>query len=225
MTNGWIKLHRQFTDWEWYTDINVKVVFLHCLLSANHELKKWRGVEIKQGQFITSLEHLAIEVGLTIQQVRTALKKLKSTSEITCETTSQYSIITINKWNEYQTDNTQDNKQITNDKQTSNKRVTTNKNDKNDKNNNKHIYGEFKNVKLTDEEFGKLKEVYQSKLNDAIEVLSSYLESKGDKYKSHYAVLGKHNWVYKKIFTENKSFSNNRDELIERIKKNDRSEQ
>lgn len=60
-------------------------------------------------------------------------------------------------------------------------------------------YGEFNNVKLADDEYNKLKELYANKLDDAINILSSYLASKGDKYKSHYAVLGKHNWVYKKI--------------------------
>ena len=40
---GWIKLHRQILDWEWYDDINVKVLFLHLLLTANYEDKKWQG--------------------------------------------------------------------------------------------------------------------------------------------------------------------------------------
>lgn len=72
--------------------------------------------------------------------------------------------------------------------------------------NNKNKYGEFNNVKLTETEYTKLKDIYKDNLNEAIEILSSYLASKGDKYKSHYAVLGKHNWVYKKI-NENKKES------------------
>ena len=53
----------------------------------------------------------------------------------------------------------------------------------------KRSYGEFKNVKLTDEEVNKLKdrfpESYEGKIND----LSFYIESKGAKYKSHYATI------------------------------------
>ena len=61
------------------------------------------------------------------------------------------------------------------------------------------LLGEFKNVKLTEEELKKVVENYQWYFEDAIEALSSYLEFKGDKYKSHYAVLGKTNWVWRKV--------------------------
>lgn len=59
--------------------------------------------------------------------------------------------------------------------------------------------GEFKNVKLTKEQVKKLIINYDWYFEDAIETLSSYLESKGNRYKSHYAVLSKHNWVWNKV--------------------------
>lgn len=141
---GWIKVHRKLVDWEWYNDINVKVVFLHLLLTANHKEKQWKGQTILRGQKLTSIEHLADDVGLTIQQTRTALKKLKSTHEITIKTTNKNTLITIEKFNNYQfeidEDNKQNNKQfnnlITNNQQTNNKQITTNKNEKNDNNDN-----------------------------------------------------------------------------------------
>ena len=141
--DGFIKLHRKFIEWEWYTDNNVKILFLHLLLSVNHKDNKWRGQLVKKGSFITSYEKLAIATNLTIQQVRTALNKLKSTGEITYKSTSLNSIITINNWDEYQENNKQNNKQITNEQQTNNKRITTNKNDKNDKNNICAFFSEF----------------------------------------------------------------------------------
>lgn len=141
---GWIKVHRKLVDWEWYNDINVKVVFLHLLLTANHKEKQWKGQTILRGQKLTSIEHLADDVGLTFQQTRTALKKLKSTHEITIKTTNKNTLITIEKFNNYQfeidEDNKQNNKQfnnlITNNQQTNNKQITTNKNEKNDNNDN-----------------------------------------------------------------------------------------
>lgn len=56
-----------------------------------------------------------------------------------------------------------------------------------DNNNNIYnIYGEFKNVKLTDDEYKKLEE---KNLLPYIEKLSSYIASKGKRYKSHYATI------------------------------------
>ena len=58
----------------------------------------------------------------------------------------------------------------------------------------KHKYGEYKNVLLTDEELQKLKEEYPD-YEERIERLSSYVESVGKKYKSHYATI--RNWARK----------------------------
>ena len=50
----------------------------------------------------------------------------------------------------------------------------------------KKSYGEFNNVLLTDEEYAKLE---KSNLLTYIDTLSSYIASKGKKYKSHYATI------------------------------------
>ena len=52
----------------------------------------------------------------------------------------------------------------------------------------KKAYGEFENVLLTDEEYNKLQNQFTD-LAQRIERLSLYIESKGAKYKSHYATL------------------------------------
>lgn len=132
---GWVKIHRKLLDWEWYKDNNVKIVFLHLLLVANHTEQKWKGKTILRGQKITSIEHLANETNLTVMQIRTALKKLKLTNEITMKTTNKNTLITIEKYNEYQIkdneNNKKDNKEITNKQQTNNKQITINKKEKN----------------------------------------------------------------------------------------------
>lgn len=55
-------------------------------------------------------------------------------------------------------------------------------------------YGEFQNVKLSDEEFEKLKNRFHD-YQKRIENLSYYIKSKGDKYKNHYATIL--NWARK----------------------------
>ena len=52
----------------------------------------------------------------------------------------------------------------------------------------KHKYGEYKNVLLTDDELEKLKDKFPD-WQDRIERLSLYIESKGTRYKSHYATI------------------------------------
>jgi len=132
MDNGWVKAHRKLIEWEWYDDSKMVHLYLHCLLKANHKPNKWRGIVIESGQFVTSYSKLSCELPMTVQQIRTSLNKLKSTSEVTIKSTSKYSIISITNWDSYQQDNKQTNKQITNEQQSNNIQVTTNKNEKND---------------------------------------------------------------------------------------------
>ena len=133
--DGWIKIFRSMLEWEWYDDTNVVRLFLHLLLTANYEPKKWHGQRIERGTLITGRIALAEETHLSEQQVRTALKKLESTGEITIKATNQYSVITICNYDKYQiVDNSEqptnqptDNQRITNEQPTNNQRITTTK--------------------------------------------------------------------------------------------------
>ena len=127
MSDAFVKLYKKMLEWEWYDDINTKVVFLHCLLKANWKSTSWHGISLEAGQFVTSLQNLADETHLTIQQVRTALLHLQSTGEITSKQQPKCRVITVNNWNEYQGDNRQSNKRITVKQQASNRQSTTDK--------------------------------------------------------------------------------------------------
>lgn len=58
-----------------------------------------------------------------------------------------------------------------------------------EKDKDKDIYGQFKNVYLKADEVAKLKEQFGQEFEHKIENLSNYIAMKGDKYKSHYAVI------------------------------------
>lgn len=143
---GWIKLHRKILNSDMYRSLNSKQrdVMITLLLMANHKTKRWEHdgkiYEAKPGQMVTSLksiqENCASDV--SIQNIRTALDKLKSWGFLTWESTNKNRLVTIINWAVYQGDeddaNKQSNNQLTSHQQTTNNQLTTNKNEKNDKN-------------------------------------------------------------------------------------------
>lgn len=104
--DGFIKIHRKITKWQWYTDATVSRVFIHLLLLANHEDNMWRGVTVKRGQLITSYRHLAADLGLSADSVHRAVKKLESTGELSTKPNARYTIITLFNYNHYQLNRT-----------------------------------------------------------------------------------------------------------------------
>ena len=62
----------------------------------------------------------------------------------------------------------------------------------------KKPYGELRKVLLTDEEHAKLSDAYGDRMAAAIEILDTYLASKGKRYASHYAVMKRNGWVWEK---------------------------
>ena len=144
---GWIKLHRKIEDWEWASNPIILALFIHLLLMANYEEKKWQGILIPVGSFITSIAKLSVIVGVSQQKMRTALKKLESTGEIAMKSTNRFTMITICKYDSYQskedTEQQTDNKQITNKQQTNNKQITN----KQQTNNNNIRNKEYKNIR------------------------------------------------------------------------------
>lgn len=129
--DGYLILYRSFLTWEWYSTPVVKDVFLHCLFKANYKDQNWKGQIIKKGQFVTSLDHLSKELGLSVQQIRTSLIKLEKTQNITRTSTSRNTIITVVNWHKFHKLQQTNNKQITNKQQQLNKGNKENKRDSN----------------------------------------------------------------------------------------------
>ena len=138
MDNGWIKLHRKIKWWEWYKDNNTKSLFFHLLVEANHNPQKWRGHLIDNGQAVVGRKQLSKDLGISEQSIRTSIKRLKSTSEITIKSTNKFSIITIVNWEQYQgkpqKSTSKPTSTLTINQPATNQQLTTNKNNKNNKN-------------------------------------------------------------------------------------------
>ena len=102
MDEGYIKLFRSMKSWQWYQDSNTKVVFLHLLLSANWEDSYFGEYFIPKGSLVTGYPKLSSQLGISIRNVRTAIKHLKKTGEVTVKVTNKFSIITIENWEKFQ---------------------------------------------------------------------------------------------------------------------------
>lgn len=183
---GWVKLHRQFKEWEWYDKSETVHLFLHCLLKANHKDKMHRGTLVKAGTFLTSRDILSKELGLSVRQIRTSLNRLKKTNELAIDSSSKGTVIKVVKYNYYQLEPSKKT-----DKSPAKAQLKpSNKNDKNDKN--KIIYRSFGHLTLYEEDFIKLRNDY-SEIQIA-EVLDSIENFKQNtKYKSLY--LTAKNWL------------------------------
>jgi hypothetical protein len=124
---GWIKLHRSIKEWEWYSDLKTRSLFMHLLISVNWKDGNFRGKNIYRGQIVTSYSKLASESGLTFQNVRTCLKNLMLTGEVTCESTNDFTVVTLTNYGLYQSDSEEATSQVTseltNDQQSTNTRT------------------------------------------------------------------------------------------------------
>ncbi len=189
--NGWIKIHRKFLDWQWFDKPEAVKLFIYLLLRANHKDGYWQGHEIKKGQFITSAQTISNDTKLSLQTIRTLLKKFELTNEIVVKSTNKFTMLTICKYECYQDENDTTNKQLTNKQQTTNKQLTTNKNDKNNK---EYIYREFGHLILTKDDYNKL--IQKNTPEEVEQVLNQIENFKGNnKYKSLY--LTANNWLQK----------------------------
>jgi hypothetical protein len=70
MQQGFVKIHRELTSWEWYHDLPVTRLLVHLILTSTHKDKKYLGVLLKAGQRVISTSGLATESGLSVKQVR-----------------------------------------------------------------------------------------------------------------------------------------------------------
>jgi len=135
MHRGYIKYWRKIKEWSWYKDSNTKSLFLHLVAEANHKPFTFMGHSVERGQIACGRRQLSIDTGLSEQSVRTSIERLKSTSDITSKSTSNFSIISIVNYDQYQSKSTSK----TTSKHTlaqpaPNQRLTTIKELKNEKN-------------------------------------------------------------------------------------------
>ena len=201
--SGFIKLHRNILNWEWYDDINTARLFIHLLLTVNYRDQTWHGIEIKRGSRVTSYRTLSEETKLSVQEIRTSLNHLISTQCVTRSAASKFTVISVLNYDYYQestrflTRSQQDaNKVLTSSQQ----QIKNNKNIKNKKNirsegeaspkspSSPNTYGRYKNVLLSHEEMEQLQGEFPD-WEQRVERLSEYMAQSGRTYQNHLATI------------------------------------
>ncbi|KRO07390.1 hypothetical protein IV59_GL001779 [Paucilactobacillus hokkaidonensis] len=101
---------------------------------VNYQAKQWewqgQKFEVQPGQFITSIESIKENAGknISIQNVRSALKRFEKLNFLTNESTKTGRLITVANWGKYQSEETNPTKKATKTQQRPNKDLTPTKN-------------------------------------------------------------------------------------------------
>ena len=130
---GFIKIDKKILEWEWYKDEHTKNFFFHCLLKANSKDERFKGIVIERGQFIASLSVLSDELFLTVNELRTAIKHLKTTGEITVKTYPKFSVFTVVNYDLYQCESQANHRQTTGKPQANHRLLVATEKEKEDK--------------------------------------------------------------------------------------------
>ena len=102
MTEGWIKIYYKMLDWEWMDDPYVVTLWVRILLNANQKERKWHGLTVKRGQWLTSVHHIAEQTGWSRNTIKRILRILEQSNQITVETSNNGVLITVTNYGKYQ---------------------------------------------------------------------------------------------------------------------------
>jgi DnaD/phage-associated family protein len=135
MNEGYIKLYRKILENPIIMkDTEHLALWIYILLNATHkEMKVIFGNNtkiLKPGEFITGLKKISIETNIEIHKVDRILKLFKSEKQIEIQTCTKGRLISVLNWEEYQSNEKQNEKQMRNERETNEKRVRTNKNER-----------------------------------------------------------------------------------------------
>lgn len=210
--DGWVKLYRKTQKSDMYKNLNSvqRDVMINCLMLANHKENKWEWngeiFEAEPGQFITSLSSLkeVCAKDVSIQNIRTALKKLERWDFLTNKSTKSGRLITIVNWGKYQgldcEVNKDNNKELTKNQQSTNKELTTNKNDKECLKNDKELNNIVPKAEI-EKIFNSLSDYWKP-------IFKDYIDIYRQKNKTKKITVNKHLRLLKELKTilKNKSF-------------------
>ena len=103
---GWISIHRKITkNWIW-DNAEYFRAWIYLLMKANHSEKNWhinnRVINIKRGEVVTSLQHMADDLGWSKSKVNRYLKRLENDTMVVTKATRNATHLSICQYETYQ---------------------------------------------------------------------------------------------------------------------------
>lgn len=95
LTNGYIKEYRSLLSWGWFKDPFTAHLWEYLRLAANWDEAVFKGKPVRRGELVTSYPAMAEATGMSVQNVRTAIRHLKQTGEIEMKSFRDFSIVMI----------------------------------------------------------------------------------------------------------------------------------
>lgn len=124
MNQGYVKMWRKSLDSACFQNDHLWRFWCWCLMRAAWKPKAamvgFRKIDLEPGQFVFGRRKAAQELQMSERTIRTCLQHLENLENLTIKTTNKFSIITINNWDTYQSDETTNDQQS--DQQATSKR-------------------------------------------------------------------------------------------------------
>ena len=124
---GWIKLYRKILKSPIWDNEKALKIWIWCLIKATHEdrnqLVGKQIVNLKKGQFVTGRKKASEELKINDRTIYDYLKLLEKLQMISINSNNKFSVVTIEKWEEYQIEELNNQHQIT--QQINNNATTT----------------------------------------------------------------------------------------------------
>ncbi|WP_438491050.1 hypothetical protein [Paenibacillus sp. IHBB 3054] len=144
---GWIKLHRKILDNPIFNDMQLYRLWSICLLEASYKEREQtigrQTVLLQPGQFVTGrfdileLYNRGLKERDKVKGEKTVfrwLEHLESRGFLTINKTNKYSIVTVDNWEFYQSDDESNDQEMTIKRPSNDQQMTTNKKVKKEKN-------------------------------------------------------------------------------------------
>lgn len=134
---GWVKIHRKLLDNPVVCkDSETFSIWLYLLLSATHQeipaVFKGEKITLKKGQLITGILSISKKLKINKDKVQRTLKCFETDKQIEQATSNKNRLISILNWEQYQSNDNENDKQMINKCETTDKQLITNNNVNND---------------------------------------------------------------------------------------------